>query len=368
MQDAQKVNRSAPAYATVAYHLARLKIEQNKTVEARKLLDEIIVSDFAGLPVSAQNSFLKLRMRVATNIGEFLKFGLRKPVTFDNDGGYGHIREFMEAQKTWWIPEDETRTREEYIRETEEQYRHMLPWDDRQMFDDYTADILNRHFPLDLLAQAAVSPELPEYIRESLVLTVWARAVILGRRDVATKFAAEGIKQPSMAEAFGKVVNAKTESSRRVEELWLLLKHPAISLFVKRGMLLLDSGEVSSWEDEWWQEPDETEYTDSGEEKPKVLPKPPFITTVQSATAVKERKQIAALGDAETYLTERVFEWAARSPRDGRIPEALYIVAVINFSTKYGNGVEEHHQKAVELLERKYPDSPWTAKAKAGDF
>jgi hypothetical protein len=93
----------------------------------------------------------------------------------------------MEAQKAWWDPESETQTREEYIRETEEQYRHMLPWDDRQMFDDYTADILNRHFSLDLLAQAAVNPELPEYIRESLVLTVWARAVILGRRDIATE-------------------------------------------------------------------------------------------------------------------------------------------------------------------------------------
>jgi hypothetical protein len=57
MQDAEKVNRSAPAFATVAYHLARLKIEQNKTVEARKLLDEIIVSDFASLPISAQILF-----------------------------------------------------------------------------------------------------------------------------------------------------------------------------------------------------------------------------------------------------------------------------------------------------------------------
>ena len=368
MQDAEKVNRSAPAFATVAYHLARLKFEQNKTVEARKLLDEIIVSDFASLPISAQNSFLKLRMRVATNVGELLKFGLRKPVTFDNDGGYGRLREFMEAQKAWWDPESETQTREEYIRETEEQYRHMLPWDDRQMFDEYTADILNRHFPLDLLAQAAVNPELPEYIRESLVLTVWARAVILGRRDIATKFAAEGMKQPRMSESFAKVVKAKTEPSRRSEELWLLLKHPDISLFVKRGMLILGDGAVTSWEDEWWQEPEDTEYTDSGEEKPKVLPKPPFITTVQSATAVKERKQIAALGDAETYLTERVFEWAAKSPRDPRIPEALYIVAVINFPTKYGNGTEEVHEKAVKLLEEKYADSPWTAKAKAADF
>ena len=367
MQDAEKMNHSAPVFVTVAYHLARLKIEQNKTVEARKLLDEILVSDFAGMPISAQNEFLDLRMRVATSMGEFLKFGLRKPVMFDKDGGYGRLREFMEEEKTWWDEENYEETKEQYMRAVEDRYRPMLPWDEHRMFDEYTADVLNRHFPLEALAQAALSNELPDYIRESLVLTVWARAVILGRRDIATKFALEGAKQPHMSEAFARVVNARTEPARRSEETWLLLKHPGISVFVKRGMLMQGDGDVSSWEDEWWYEPADSEYS-HGEEVPKVLLKPPFITAVQSATALKERKQIAALGDAETYLSGRVFEWAGRSPRDPRIPEALFRVAVINFATKYGSGVEELHQKAVELLEKKYADSPWTAKAKAGDF
>ena len=236
------------------------------------------------------------------------------------------------------------------------------------MFDEYTADVLNRHFPLDALAQVALSPDLADhYIREALVLTVWARAVVLGRRDIATRFAAEAMKQPRMSEAFARVVNAKTEPARRSEETWLLLKHPGISVFVERGMLMEGDDDVTSWEDEWWYEPTDSEYS-HGEERPKVLLKPPFITAVQSATALKERKQISALGDAETYLSGRVFEWAARSPRDPRIAEALYRVAVINFQTKYGSGVEELHRKAVELLEKKYADTPWAAKAKAEEF
>ena len=368
MQDAAKMSRSAPAFPTVAYHLARLMIGQNKNAEAKKLLDEIIASDFRGLPVSAQNAFLEQRMRVATTFGEFLKFGLRKPVTFDSDGQYAHLREFMEEQKTWWNPENNTETREEYIRGVEDQYRETLPWDDRMMFDQHTTDILNRYFPLDALAQTALSPEIPDYIRESLVLSVWARAVLLNRRDVALKFAAEAMKQRAMSEDFAKIVNAKTDAARRWEELWVLLKHPKISVFVKSGMMLTAEEEVSSWEDGWWEEPADTEYIGDGVESPKVLPKPPFISTLQSANAVRERKQIVALGDAETYLSNRVFEWATKFPRDPRIPEALYIAAVINFETKYGAGVEEQHQKALKLLEQKYPNSPWTAKAKSGDF
>jgi hypothetical protein len=368
MQDAQKVTRSSPAFVTIAYHLARLMIEQKKTTEARKLLDEVLVSDFARLPVSAQNAFLEQRMRVATNFGEFLKFGLRRPMTWDSDGQYGRLRDLMEEQKTWWNAEDNTETKEEYIRSVEEQYRDMLPWDDREMFNAYTADILNRHFPLDALARTALSPELPDYIHDSLVLTVWARAVLLNRRDVAMKFAVEAMKQPALSESFSKIVNAKTEPARRWEELWVLLKHPKISVFVKSGMMTTGEEEVTSWEDGWWVEPSDTEYNGGDEEVPKVLPKPPFITSLQSANAGRERKQIVALGDAETYLSDRVFEWAARAPRDPRIPEALYIVAVINFATKYGSGVEEQHQKAVTLLEEKYANSPWTRKAKAEEF
>ncbi|HKP68454.1 MAG TPA: hypothetical protein VJV05_04170, partial [Pyrinomonadaceae bacterium] len=367
MEDAQKVTRSSPSFATVAYHLARLMIEQNKPTEARKLLDEILVSGFARLPISARNSFLEQRMLVATSFGEFLKFGLRRPMTWDSDGQYGTLREFMEEQKKWWSAENNTETREEYIRGIEDQFRDTLPWDERDMFNQYTADIINRHFPLDALAQTALSPELPDYIRESLVLSVWARAVLLNRRDVALKFAAEAMKQPALSESFSHIVNAKTEPARRLEELWVLLKHPKISVFVNSGMMTTGEEEATSWEDGWWHEPSDTEYVGE-EEVPKRLPKPPFITKLQSANATKERKQIVALGDAETYLTDRVFEWAARAPRDPRIPEALYLIAVINFQTKYGNGVEESHQKAITLLEQKYANSPWTAKAKAAEF
>ena len=363
-RDAEKTGRSAPAYATVMYHLARLKVEQNNPIEARKLLDEILASNFSALPVSTQNAFFELRMRVAANIGEFLRFASRKAVAFDNDGTYGHIRQFMENEKSWWNPEYNKETKEEYIRATEDSYRGLLPWDELPMFDAHVADMLNRHFPLDVLAQAATHPELPEHLRETLVLTVWTRAVVLGRRDISMKFAAEGMKQPDMTELLARVLKSKTEAERRNEELWVLIKNPKLTAFVESGIPSRGENEISSWEDQWWTEPVDTMYDANYKEVPKSLPRPSFLTAVQSNLAMKERKAIAALGTGEAYLSQRVFEWAAKSPRDPRIAEALYVVVVVNLPTKYGDGNEEVRDRAMKMLEAKYPDSPWIAKAK----
>ena len=182
------------------------------------------------------------------------------------------------------------------------------------------------------------------------------------------KFAAEAAKQPEMSEAFAKVLNAKTEFARRNEELWLLIKNPKLSAFVKNGLPTRGENEISSWEDSWWYEPAETDYDTDGNEVSKDLPKPAFLTDAQSALAARERKQIAALGTGEEYVSKRVFEWETKAPRDPRIPEALYVVAVVNLETKYGSGDAEVRDEAIRILEKKYPNSPWTPKAKEEQY
>jgi len=77
-----------------------------------------------------------------------------------------------------------------------------------------------------------------------------------------------------------------------------------------------------------------------------------------------ERRKIFSAGDAEEYLSRRVFAWANASPRDPRVQEALAIVVITNLSTKYGNGNELTRERAIKLLEARYPNSPWIAKAK----
>ena len=112
-------------------------------------------------------------------------------MTFSLDGRYGRLKDFLESEKSYWSEEHNKESKEEFERAVEENHRDMLPWDDRTTFDQYTVDILNRHFSLDVLAQAAMHPELPDHMRGRLILTVWTRASLLGRSDIASKIAVE---------------------------------------------------------------------------------------------------------------------------------------------------------------------------------
>lgn len=367
--DGLKMSRTAPAYLTAVYHVARLKIEQGRDAEASKLLDELIASGVNDYPVSARNMFLELRLRVAKTLDEFLRFAGRRPVAFSNSGyEYGFFRDFYENEKGYWNKENYKETKEEYLNKLAREYAEMLPWDDRTIFDERTVDVMNRHFPIDLLAEAALSKELPEHLRPRMVTTVWTRAVLLGRGDLAAKFAGEAVKSvPDMAETFTRYLSIKTLAARRNEELWILIKNPKLSAFVAGGLPERGENEISSWEDGWWFPPSDT-YYERGEELPKPVPKPSFVTARQAADARVERQRIADIGDAEKYLTQRVFAWATASPRDPRAPEALYIVAVINLETKYGGGNQENREDAIKMLASRYPNSPWVAKAKSEEY
>jgi hypothetical protein len=173
--------------------------------------------------------------------------------------------------------------------------------------------------------------------------------------------------EPEMAADFGRDISARTIAERRIEELWLLLKNPQFTPFVVSGIPTWSEKEIASGTDGWWQEPPETDYDNQGNEFRKPIERPPFITVTQSDAARKEKARIIALGNSKEYLSGRVFEWAARDPKDARIPEALYIVATVNAPAQYVEYNELFHDRALKLLNARYPHSPWTAKAQEED-
>jgi len=363
VRQAERVSHDTPAFATIAYHLVRLRIAAGKSSEARKLLDEIISSQFDALPISTQNQFLEQRAQLAETLSEFLKYAKRKPVTFSYGGSFGKISDFLENEKGYWTPDGYKETKEDYERQAEESYKPLLPWEHRAMFDEQAADILNRHLPLTALAQAAHDEALPDYLQRRLVLAVWTRAVLLGREDIALKFAEEAMKtSPEMAEAFQRFLNARPGEERELAGLWTMLKFSSLTPFVKDGMPARDENVIGRWADGWWPESTETEYNENGEEVPKVIPKPTFITAAQSQEAQSERETIKNLGPAETYLSNRALEWVKRAPADPRLPEVLYIVTQINLQTRDASGDDDLRERAENLLRTRYPTSAWTAK------
>ena len=368
MQAAERVSRNDPAFPTVAYHLIRLRTAMGQTDQARTLSDEIITSHTAALPVSALNQFLEQRMHLAAGLNDFLKSAQRTPIAFFLDGRFGKFSQILQTEKGYWSVES-GQTKEDFEHQLDESYKHLLPWDNRVNFDQQTVDIFNWHFPLQLLAEAARNPNVPDYLQRSLVLAAWTRAILLKNDELALKLAPEVIRvEPQMASELEPYLKAGTAKDRQNNALYVLLKFANLSPFVQGGPTTFKTAEELEYylESTWWCKLETTEYTGPGKETPKVVPKPKFLTAAQLETARQEFLALATIGDGMSYLGKQAIEWAKASPDDPRVPEALFIAVQANQSFKYGcNSWEfdaELKAEAEKLLRERYPESPWTAK------
>lgn len=365
MDAASNISRTSAAFPTIAFHRARILLQQGKTGDARKLLGEML--DLGDqLPISAQNSVMGLRLNMAETLEDYLKYSLKRPFAFDFNGDVGTIDEFIAQQKSWYDPETNTEGREAYEKEVEDRYREEKLWQERSMFDDEAIDVFNQHFPTASLVEVMHSPALPDYMRERFAIAIWSRAFLVNDAATIDKMTPELAKyRPDLAPALAKVTAAKTPIAREYALLYFVLKTPLLSPYIETG-LGKDNNEQEQWSsDDWWCEPYDTEYDDAtNEERPRRLPpRPAFLTTAQSRTAQAERKRLRETGDAPKYLAGKVLAWAKAAPADRRIPEALYIMIEANGWTKYGCGNnEELRDEMAALLKRRYPTSEWTAK------
>jgi hypothetical protein len=191
MRDARTVASDAPEFPTVAHELIRLQISLGNRDAARSLLDQIISTSFDLLPVSARNEFLEQRTLLAKSMTEFLKFSQRKPVAFNDYGRIGKLADLFQLAKASWNSRYSDQTKEEYEKDTERTYRDLLPWDERFVFDEETADILNWHFPLAALVDAAHDQTLPDYLQRQLILAAWTRAILFERHELANQITSD---------------------------------------------------------------------------------------------------------------------------------------------------------------------------------
>ncbi|HYJ91237.1 MAG TPA: hypothetical protein VEV84_08015, partial [Pyrinomonadaceae bacterium] len=234
---AGKISHSSAAWQTIAYHQARLLLELGKNPEAKKLLDGVLNGPDE-LTVSSRNQFLDLRLKLADTLDDFLKYSLRKPFAFDFDGETGTIQEIVDRQKSYYDPKNsEGKTKEQFDREIDDQYKNELQWQDREMFDDDTITILNDHFPLSALIAVERSPVLPDYMRDRFAIAIWTRAALLEDYATAAKIAPELVRfHPEFTESISRITNARTPASRQNAVLFFILKNPILEPDLEAGM------------------------------------------------------------------------------------------------------------------------------------
>lgn len=354
---ADKLPQTSLAFPTVAFNQARLLLELNKQDEARKLLDSVLNSTI-DMPISSRNQFTELRFRLSQTLDEFLTYAQRKPFAFSLEEDGKSIDEIVAERKKWYNPEYDTTPQDEYNANIDKEFDVYRLWQTRTMFQDSTMEIVNQHFPMEVLLQSANSKALPEHLQGFFLKAAFVRALLLKDYATADKLSPEIAKlMPDLKTELEQYQAAKPNEKERAA-LFLILKHEALSPYVPSGFG--ETHEQISYASRWWCAPYDEIYDETTQKSyPRSsLPKPVFLTAAQTKAATDEMAKLKEIGDAPKFLGEKVLGWQKLFPNDKRIPESLFIVYESNDWDKYGcGGVQELRKAAGDILRTKYASS-----------
>lgn len=349
---ADKVSPASPAFASVMYHRLRLTFESGNVDEARTKLDDLLAKHRDKLPASSVNIFLGLRMRLASNLSEFLKFAQRLPAgfTWNEDG-----REIPAD------PADESDEGKALAKQI--------------LFDVDGARVLNEKLPLSLLQQAASAGTLPERLQRDVTQASWLRAVLLDDEKHAREISPTLRKVvPSIAPLVDQYLSAPGPEAKKFAGIYAWLKFPGLQPMVTSGIGRgTPLNEQDSYRDNWWCGatllPPDPEESSAGKDTsaPAVTANvdagsPLFLTVAQKTAAKNEYARLRALGAAPNYLAKETIAWVEKHPTDPRGPEALHLAVK---STRYGctdKASGRWSKAAYDLLHKRFPNNPWTKK------
>lgn len=352
---AKKLPSRSPASTAVEFYRLRLLTDMGKQEKTRTELDSFLSRAGRLLPRSSLNLFLALRMRLARNLVEFVRFAPRTP------------------SRLMYLDEWNTFLPELMVRPT----RMLLEEDKQGLFEEDSIVALTKATPVSLLVLVAQNSALPIYLRRRISVAAWTRAVLLGENGEALQITPDLEKLRPETKPFLEAYRLATGvKSRHFAAVYAILHFPGMQPFVTgdwgRGTPFT---KIDDYRDNWWSvggiawwEPSNNEWQlnqaldevyDHGQ-----TPHPWLLTATQRSVAEAEWGKMQSIETAPDYLTHEVLAWAKSHPSDPRVPEALHLAVR---ATRYGMTDSQTgtlSEAAFELLHREYPKSPWTARTR----
>lgn len=359
LKAADGVKPGSPGFASVAFHRLRLLSEANQNDEARAVLDKLLSEQRNAFPPSSLNLLLALRMKLASNLDEFLKFAQRVPATVSLDIDGQELPEDLGAAEGAVKP-----SQIEPVR-----------------LDSDSTEILNRILPLDILAQAAENKSLSDDLRRQVVQAAWVKSILLDDTSVSSRLVpAWEALQPELKDSLEAYRAEKSPEAGRFAAVFVMLKFPGMRPLVDTGVSRKTPlSKIDNYRDNWWCAPEtdtEKSFATTVDGRASVSgplrmlypagepSTPAFLNVEQKTKGQQEWKRLRLMGVAPNYLAREVVGWGKQHPDDPRVPEALYLAVR---STRYGCTDKETgklSKAAFEFLHARYPNSDWAKKTK----
>ena len=366
---AKAVPATSPAYATLAFHRARLLVLEGQLDAARGVAGEIRKAS-ASWPPSAVNQLRALELRLATTAEAFFAAAAQLPVGFDADEG--------------------------------EDVATLTPTEPIGLSTD-ALDIVNERLPLSRLVDAAAVPGWPAVLRRNALDAAFSRALLLDDaaalrrvdRDVRATW-------PELAPDLDALAKATAADERRFVIARLFLRYPGLRPFMTGGQRRVELdwskqpppatytplGDFDELRDNWWcgltpspsQPGGVTTYagyqpgiygrsgarldptTASLYADASAVPWPAWLTADERASVEREWKALAIIEAAPDFLGHEVLAWAAAHPTDARLAEALHRVVRATRSGCTGEKTGDVSKEAFTVLHKRFPASEWAKK------
>lgn len=331
---AARADKSNFAKWTLFYHINRLEDGQNKKTAVKAALDKVLSAPPADLPAGSLNTLKTLRLPSSSNLDEFLRFGIQKPLAICSDGGVPQV------------PDDAA----------DMEGKGKTPPE----FTDQAASVLNNKFPLSILRQVATNKLVPADLRNNVAWTSFVRAILIGDEAEAKNLAV--VTQPlnkAKSKYFAAYLSAPTPEDRKFAAALLMLHFSSAQPNATAGPLLEDDyGDASGW---WWgSNPTSQPTRDSDDDSVVVMFDPIFVTPAQKTQAAQQIAKLTKVETAPNYFAKIVLAFAQKHPADPRVPEALHYAVKC---TRYGStddATTKLSKQMFNVLHTKYKGNTWT--------
>lgn len=358
LEAAKSLAPSSAGYAMAAFHRARLLALLGSLDQAKALLDDVLSGDLDRWGASTVNLFRTLRMPLDRDLGSFVKDVQRRPTgaalldsTKPSDHleaagrGLGHAA--LESQLV----------------------KEQLGITNTSMFVDRDGALaLTEQLPLEVLAQAVASIDLPMNLQQKWLEATWVRAVLLERHDVALEMVNRLIRlEKDLVDPFTPYLKA-TKEARSREALWILLHQRSLNwqVWAGEGPDYETLGRRLGW---WMSYKEFHEYLAPETYPTEMDEAPPFQNIMKSLVFLSEDQRTAAKLELDTlikqgsgplFLCRETLAWAKACPEDPRIPEALHLAVA---SSRVAD-TSPYQQRCFHLLHTRYARSEWAKETK----
>lgn len=289
---ARRVPADSPAWESANYYGIAGEIRAGHVEEGRQWADRMLAGK---LSRSTRNLLLALRLPIARNWSEFLRFAPRQ-----REAG---VVEFEDKEVPAW--------------------ENSLPTGVAPTLIQDSTQILNAQVPLSLWKDAVRNPILPASIQLRLTFAGWLRAVMLEPYEDAQFFLRRAVElQPESAAAAKDFLEARTDAEARFAAVRLVLRAPSVcpsvpgegfattNLAQKHSLFTFGWIRTSCW----IQGPSQKQDQAAG-----------FLSAEQIAEGKKESARIYGQESWEaTLLLRECINWAEKHGDDPRVPEALH--------------------------------------------